>query len=601
MESLSMYAPSADDSHLSHAPDADDDPLDRARKAGDSHLDQDIRDLYDELGEAASKGKMVDLRRLIASLTVVDRPRGETALFAAARNGHLEAVERLVAAGADVRRPNVAGLQPAHVAASGGYLGIVQHLVICGSDVNAKDHRGLTALHNAASRGHAHVVKYLASKNADVDAQSNHEETALYQAASKGYTEIVAYLLDVKARTEIKNSRGEGALHAAVSGKHLDITKMLVSKGADIHAVDRLEVSPLHVAAKEGCIEILQYLLNQDTSRQDRHRYDENALLKAAAMGNIQTVQLLVDSGYDIMNTDGQRGLPIDIAAKNQKNDVVEFLNHQLIVTTLANIPAADLGFAEMPGEHVKLSIPDSLRNYQHSSPEEQSLGGIDDPTTFTISKDSFRPGPHRLRPALSLWLASTRLAIAGQFRINTLVGNTLNSNKLCSVFQTADIPTPGLVNDGPFSCTVLGIQLASKSDLINLYFTLPGMFSPTTARSKQQGQCDGFIWKEKAMENGRRIFHLLSYGQAMCSPLLEGEWSCDDNSAHPVLAVLSVKGSLDSGSFDLRLAEIALSPRGFLRVAVTALEVWRRIIDKELSREYLEDEIAEAGRFVDP
>ena len=121
------------------------------------------------------------------------------------------------------------------------------------------------------------------------------------------------------------------------------------------------------------------------------------------------------------------------------------------------------------------------------------------------ISKDSFRPGPHRLRPALSLWLASTRLAIAGQSRINTLRGNTLNSNKLCSVFQIAYMHEPGLVTDRPFSCTVLGIQLASKSDLINLYFTWLGMFSPTTARSVQQGQRDDFIWKEKAIDKGRR------------------------------------------------------------------------------------------------
>lgn len=581
-----------------NALNADDDPLHHVRKADDSHLDQDIRDLYDDLGEAASEGDMVDLRRLIASLTVVDRPQGETALFAAARNGHLEAVERLVAAAADVRRPNVAGLQPAHVAASGGHVDIVQHLVRHGADVNAKGHRGLTALHDAASHGHAHVVAYLASQNADVDAQSNHEETALYQAASKGYTEIVTCLLDARARTEIKNSWGETALHGAISGEHSDVVKALVRNGADINATNRLEVSPLHVAAKGGSPEILEYLLNQNASEQDRHRYDENALHVAAALGNIQNVKILVASGYDIMNTGGQRGVPIDIAAKNRKNDVVEFLNHQLLATTLAGYPSKDLNFVGVPDEHLKLPISLSLQNYQHSSPDEQSLRGVDSPTTFTLSKDSFRPWPHHLRPALSLWLASTRLATAGRFHINTGLGNPLTSNKLSSVFQIADLHEPGLVSDRPFS-SVLGIQLSSNSELINLYFTLPGMLSPTPTRLEQQGQCDGFIWKEKAMEKERRVFHLLSYGQAVCSPLLEGEWSRDDDSAHPILAVLSVKGSLDSGSFDLRFFEIALSSRGFLAITVTALEVWRRIIDNELSRRYLEDEITEAGRCI--
>jgi hypothetical protein len=104
-----------------------------------------------------------------------------------------------------------------------------------------------------------------------------------------------------------------------------------------------------------------------------------------------------------------------------------------------------------------------------------------------------------------------------------------------------------------------------------------------------------------KAVEKEHRVFHLLSYGQAVHSPLPEGQRASDNGSTHPALAILSAKGNLSSGSFHLRFSETAFSPRGFLCVLITALEVWVRIVDGKLSRQYLEDTIKKAGSFVDP
>jgi ankyrin repeat protein len=139
---------------------------------------------------------------------------GATPFWRAAYGGDLEAMELLLAAGADPLIPttkpagrpptgdgdrftvrDVSGLPPVpvggpgvtplHAAAGAGYaegfaanshryapsglLATVKFLVErTGADVNAVDHEGNTPLHNAAARGDVAMIEYLVSKGADV-------------------------------------------------------------------------------------------------------------------------------------------------------------------------------------------------------------------------------------------------------------------------------------------------------------------------------------------------------------------------------------------------------------------------------------------------
>ena len=91
---------------------------------------------------------------------------GQTSLMLAAERGHLEVVERLLAAQADVNAATAAafgGRTALQAAAVGGHLKVVERLLAAQADVNAAAaaYGGRTALQAAAEGGHLEVVERL--------------------------------------------------------------------------------------------------------------------------------------------------------------------------------------------------------------------------------------------------------------------------------------------------------------------------------------------------------------------------------------------------------------------------------------------------------
>ena len=98
--------------------------------------------------------------------------KGRTALQAAAEGGHLEVVEKLLEAKADV---NAAvrwdGRTALQAAAEGGHLEVVEKLLEAKADVNAATRwDGRTALQAAAERGHLEVAEKLLEAMANINA-----------------------------------------------------------------------------------------------------------------------------------------------------------------------------------------------------------------------------------------------------------------------------------------------------------------------------------------------------------------------------------------------------------------------------------------------
>jgi ankyrin repeat protein len=104
---------------------------------------------------------------------------GRTALRPAAESGHLDVVERLLVAGADVNVVTVNGYghQTAlQAAAEGGHLDVMERLLVAGADVNAAaaSNGGRTALQAAAEDGHLDVVGRLLATGADINAAAGY-------------------------------------------------------------------------------------------------------------------------------------------------------------------------------------------------------------------------------------------------------------------------------------------------------------------------------------------------------------------------------------------------------------------------------------------
>ena len=113
---------------------------------------------------------------------------GDTAIMAAALNGHLDLVKKLRTRGADVDGPGWTALI---YAATGGHDAVVTYLLAEGARINAVSPNGTSALMMAVREGKGPTVTLLIGKGADVNARNQDGATALAWAV-RGNEEAMA-------------------------------------------------------------------------------------------------------------------------------------------------------------------------------------------------------------------------------------------------------------------------------------------------------------------------------------------------------------------------------------------------------------------------
>jgi len=239
---------------------------------------------------------------------------GLTALLFAVRQGSLETVRVLVAAGANVRQPTVDGSTPLLVAVQNGEYEIARFLIERGADPNQANVKSWTPL-------------YLAVAN------RNALTTAIPAHRADGALDFIKLLLDrgadpnarIKVRTEVhqantslwlKEAGATPLLRAALCGD-LTLVRLLIARGADplIPTLDK--TTPLMVASGVGwaegftfqysedeTLELVKLLLDKGAAVSDANDDGITALHGAAYKGANQIVQLLVDHGADLAAKD---------------------------------------------------------------------------------------------------------------------------------------------------------------------------------------------------------------------------------------------------------------------------------------------------------
>jgi ankyrin repeat protein len=139
-----------------------------------------------------------------------------------------------------------------HDAAKEGDLERVNQLVAAGADLADQDVFG-TPLHHAAARGHAEVVRFLLAEGADVNAVARDGAVPLHWAAYNGRMSVVALLLAAGAELDVENATG-APLHLAAQGGRTEVVEMQLAAGADANARISFgrQNTPLHLAASGG-------------------------------------------------------------------------------------------------------------------------------------------------------------------------------------------------------------------------------------------------------------------------------------------------------------------------------------------------------------
>lgn len=162
---------------------------------------------------------------------------GEPPLLTCARTGSVEAVELLLARGAD---PNVGDAWKEQTAvmwaAAEDHVPVVETLIAHGADPDAAAASGETALLFAVQGGHDATMRALLAADADVTVTSPVGAPLTHVAAGGGHHTLGVELLDHGLDPNAVNKQGQSALHAVVEARRLKHQSRRTTPGPDSFA-----------------------------------------------------------------------------------------------------------------------------------------------------------------------------------------------------------------------------------------------------------------------------------------------------------------------------------------------------------------------------
>ncbi len=196
---------------------------------------------------------------------------GESALFLAAENGHLECVKLLLEYDSNVESTRNDGKNILMAAASSGSAECVEYLIEQGVILGAVDKTGNNALMYAAKNDNIKVMKHLVKHGMEVTSCNHNQETALINAAGHSSPHIVEYLLKCGSYINQQSRTGETPLMQAVKRNNIESLKTLLKFSAGINIANSYGYHALMIASSLGDIESTKLLLcaGSDVNKQD--------------------------------------------------------------------------------------------------------------------------------------------------------------------------------------------------------------------------------------------------------------------------------------------------------------------------------------------
>ena len=241
--------------------------------------------------------------------------RGHTPLMLAGAFGSSEAMQLLVASGADVKAVSNAGVTALHWSARD--VRNVRLLLDRGADVHARSQLGRTPLLVAAStHGTEETVGLLLQRGAEINAADNTGVTPLI-AASGNDTAVAKLLLAKGADVNAKANVGQSAtaLMGAAYNGNAELTRLLLARRVELNVVsaDRTgnvkngpvlfgNVTALHMATTSGSAEVVKLLLDAGAAVDTPDVRGMTALMWSVSTDRPEPriVRMLLDKGADV-------------------------------------------------------------------------------------------------------------------------------------------------------------------------------------------------------------------------------------------------------------------------------------------------------------
>ena len=321
--------------------------------------------------------------------TVAAQDDAVTPLLTAIYREDLQAIDRLIAAGANVRAANREGVTPLAMGCLQGSLAIVDRLLKAGADPKERGPNGETPLMFAARNGRVDVVRRLVAAGAEVNAlEALRGTTALMWAAEQRHPDAVKALLaagadpgiasgpaglprnymappvNVSAVQQARERRARAAAAGRTYDEQVAIERRAAPGGPDggaapaARAVDPPPdddplvqaglvggggggLTALVFAAREGDIESARALLDGGAAINQTTEYGWTPLLTAINNRNYALADLLIERGAEVNRPNKGGWTPLYLATDNRNIEGGDYpvpkpdLDHLAIITSL--------------------------------------------------------------------------------------------------------------------------------------------------------------------------------------------------------------------------------------------------------------------------
>lgn len=188
----------------------------------------------------------------------------------------------------------------------------------------------IVKLYQATSRGDINTVREYITQLSPGEINSViGGMTPVMKAASVGNADLVQLLIEHGADPNKSGSHQRTALQYAAEKNRLAAARVLVKFGAELNGTDNSRLSPLTMAADRGYRDFALFLIDKGADVNIQHVQGWTALIDAARTGDLILVKRLVEAGADINLRLKNGGNALDIARKNNHNDVEAYLLKQ--------------------------------------------------------------------------------------------------------------------------------------------------------------------------------------------------------------------------------------------------------------------------------
>ena len=265
---------------------------------------------------------------------VLNLSDNERSLFSNSFTGDVESIEKLVDNQVNVNVKNENGMTPLMIATQNSHVQLVEVLIQAGADVNTFNSvTGDTSLIYASDSGQSSCMQKLLEYNAKVNIHGKNGDTALICAARNGHDKCLQVLIDTGANLNIQNNNGNTALIAAIHRFQSECVVWLIKAGTDVNLLDNQGGAAIVLAARRGQRDFVKKLI---TAGANLNHFDKHlqitALMTAACLGHVKCMNLLVQSGADL-------NIP-DVSGRTALMKTAELVSSETCFSSLLNAGA---------------------------------------------------------------------------------------------------------------------------------------------------------------------------------------------------------------------------------------------------------------------